>query len=124
MSAKIERGWFGPTAVVCFVALSTLAMNEMRIRPHFSSFPEKFEAVVNSLRYPDHAGVSIRGQYTGVASIDHGLQFLVAAFLPGAAGFKDEFQILQVYFLFSFFALISLYSVEAGRRGNKRTLTS
>lgn len=79
------------------------------------------EEVVNTLVFPG-SDVRLRTVYTGISTIDYGLRFLVAAFLPGAAGWDKNSQIQQIYFLLSFFPIIALWSVEAGRTRNAGSL--
>ena len=117
--AALSRGWFGQLATAIFIALSALAAYEMRYTPAAPGWSENFNKIVDAMHYPEKPDLTIRSQYTGITSLDYGLQFLVAAFLPGAAGFFPEMQLLQAYFLLSFFAIISIYSVEAGRIGAK-----
>ena len=118
-----SRGWFGRVAAATFIGLSILATYEMRFTPSSPGWGEKFTDIVDSMRFPEQPELAIRSRYTSIPTLDYGLQFLVAAFLPGAAGFTKEFQVLQAYFLISFFPIIAIYSVEAGRRGNKRAWT-
>jgi len=114
---------FGKVAAATFIALSLLATYEMRITPSAPGWGEKLVDIVGTKGFSERPELLLRSRYTGIASVDYGLQFLVAAFLPGAAGFVKDFQVLQAYFLVSFFSIISIYSVEAGRRGNRRAWT-
>ena len=118
-----SRGWFGRVAVTTFVGLSILATYEMRFTPAAPGWGQNFADIVDSMKFPEQPELAIQSRYTSITSLDYGLRFLVAAFLPGAAGFAKEFQVLQAYFLVSFFPIIAIYSVEAGRRGNKRAWT-
>lgn len=121
--ARLSRGWYGRVASATLFGLSILATYEMRYTPASPGFSEHFVTIVDTKKYPERLELAIRSHYTGIANLDYGLRFLVAAFLPGAAGFVREFQVLQAYFLVSFFPIISIYAVEAGRRGNKRAWT-
>ena len=118
-----SRGWPGRFAALFFLSLSILAAKEMRLGEVASALSEPMEAVVNSLTFPDNK-YHLRENYTGIAPLDFGLRFLVAAFLPGVAGWDKGFQIQQIYFLVSFFSIIAIWSVEAGRKRNARALTS
>jgi len=118
-----SRGWPGHFAALFFLSLSILAAKEMRLGEVASAVSEPMEAVVNSLTFPDNK-YRLRENYTGIAPLDFGLRFLVAAFLPGVAGWDKGFQIQQIYFLVSFFSIIAIWSVEAGRKRNTRALTS
>ncbi|PVH78698.1 hypothetical protein DL98DRAFT_421668 [Cadophora sp. DSE1049] len=73
--------------------------------------------VSTTLKFPDN-DQTLRTKYTGIASLDYGLGFLVAAFLPGASGWDLNAQVQQIYFFVSFFPIVSIWSVEAGRKGN------
>lgn len=117
-----SRGWPGRFAVLFFISLSALAVKEMRLSDAAAAVNDHMPAVVGSRIFPDKKH-HLREHYTGIASLDYGLQFLVAAFLPGAAGWDKGFQIQQIYFLVSFFAIIVTLSVEAGRKGNTRGWT-
>lgn len=124
MANKLNsRGWPGYFAALFFASLSILAAYGMRFGQAASAVSEPMEAVANSLTFPDNK-VRLREKYTGIAPLDYGLRFLVAAFLPGVAGWDKGFQLQQIYFLFSFFPIISTWSVEAGRKGNTLALTS
>lgn len=123
--AKISysRGWSGRLAALFFLSLSLLAAKEMRLSGAASAVSGPMEAVVTSLNFPDNE-YRLRENYTGIAPLDFGLRFLVAAFLPGVAGWDKGFQIQQIYFLVSFFTIIAIWSVEAGRKRNSLALTS
>lgn len=109
-----SRGWTGRFVALFFLSLSALAAKEMRLGQVSAAITKPMEVVVNSLNFPDNKG-RLRESYTGIAQLDFGLRFLVAAFLPGVAGWDKNFQIQQIYFLVSFFSIISIWSVEAGR---------
>lgn len=118
------RRWLVNTAYITFSVLSAIALYEMRIKPGSYGFDTRFEAIVKARAFSEAPNLIIRENYTGISSIDYGLSFLVAAFLPGVAGFSREFQVQQIYFLFSFFPLITIYNIEAGRNSLKGTLAS
>jgi hypothetical protein len=116
------RGWPGRFAAIFFLSLSILAAKEMRLSEAASAISEPNEAVVNSLAFPDNK-YRLQKTYVGIAPLDFGLRFLVVAFLPGVAGWDRGFQIQQMYFLVSFFPIIAIWSVEAGRKRNVLALT-
>jgi len=118
-----SRGWPGRFAALYFLSLSILAAKDMRLSEVALAVSEPMEAVVNSLTFPDNK-YRLQEYYTGIAPLDFGLRFLVAAFLPGVAGWDKGFQIQQIYFLVSFFSIIAIWSVEAGRKRNALALTS
>jgi hypothetical protein len=94
----------------------------MRLSEATAAIGERMEAVVTSSIFSDN-GFQLQESYTGIAPLDAGLRVLVSAFLPGVAGWDKGFQIQQFYFLVSFFAIISIWSVEAGRGGRGRSWT-
>lgn len=106
-----------------FVLLAALAVREMRIGPVCSKVGEMFEPAVSANYIQAYDNIKLRKRYTGIEPVDYGLRFLVVAFLPGATGVPDPGQKLQqAYFLLSFFPVVAIMSVEAGRRVNYRTL--
>ncbi|KAI7717532.1 hypothetical protein KC353_g4500 [Hortaea werneckii] len=106
-----------------FVLLAALAVREMRIGPVSSKVGEMFEPAVSANYIQAYDNIQLRKRYTGIEPVDYGLRFLVVAFLPGATGVPDPGQKLQqAYFLLSFFPVVAIMSVEAGRRVNHRTL--
>ena len=122
-STTQSRGPTGLFAALLFIVLSVLALKEMRLSRTASSVSAPMEAVVNSLAFPQ-TKQRLREKYTSIEPFDIGLRYLVTAFLPGVAGWDKEFQIQQIYFLVSFFAIIAIMSVEAGRKRNAGSLTS
>jgi hypothetical protein len=118
-----SRGWPGLVATVSFLSLSLLALKEMRLSPAAAAVSDPLEAAVRSLTIP-HTKHRLRDKYTGIRPLDFGLRFLVTAFLPGVAGWDRGFQAQQIYFLVSFFPIIAIWSVEAGRERSSGKLTS
>ncbi|KAF2488538.1 hypothetical protein BU16DRAFT_545529 [Lophium mytilinum] len=117
------RGWSGYTAALFFVSLSALAVKLMHLSDAAAALAElPFQDVVHSLTFPNKH--RLREHYTGIEPLDVGLRFLVAAFLPGAAGWDLGCQIQQIYFIVSCLALVAIWAVEAGRVGNSRAVTS
>ncbi|KAH9210150.1 hypothetical protein DL95DRAFT_393691 [Leptodontidium sp. 2 PMI_412] len=111
------RGWKGHAATAFFISLSLIAVKEMRLSDVAFRVGEPMTSVTTTLKFQDN-DQTLRTNYTGIASLDYGLSFLVAAFLPGAAGWDTNSQVQQIYFLVSLFSIISVLSVEAGRKGN------
>lgn len=120
---RVERGWVGIAAATSFVLLSATAFYTIQIYPSRYDFDVRFKSVVDNKNYPEKPEIRIQERYTGIAGFDYGVRFLVTAFLPGVAGFSKEEFILSAYFLISFFPMIAIYSVEAGRHGSRRALT-
>lgn len=120
-AAKLKRGLYEPAAYTFFLIVSAYCLYEMRVRTQTVLFSQRLQDVVQAGRYPEAPDIPIRKEYTGIVGLDLGIAFLVTAFLPSGAGFKPEYQILQAYFLISFFPFIPILTVEAGRRGIKNT---
>ena len=118
-----SRGLPGFLAALFFLTLSVLALKEMRLSTTASAVSAPLEGVVNSLTF-SHTKYRLREKYTGIEPLDLGLRYLVAAFLPGVAGWDKGFQIQQIYFLVSFFPIIAIMSVEAGRKRSDGSWTS
>lgn len=117
-----SRGWPGRFAALFFLGLSALAVKEMRLSTAAAATADPIQAVVNTRKFAN--GLPLRESFTAFAPLDIGISYLVAAFLPGVAGWDQAFRLQQIYFLFSFFPIISIWSVEAGRKRNFRALTS
>lgn len=122
--ALVPRGSFTSIAAINFFVFSSTALYAIAYAPSPYEFSDRFAAVVDSATLPDGFGVSLRTKYTGVEAIDYPLRFLVTAFLPGIAGLVKEAQIQQAYFLVSFFPMITIYTIEAGRNGASSKLIS
>lgn len=111
----------GPTGVLftlLFLFLSLLATYSMRLSLPVTAVSLPLETAVRTLRFPS-TNFPLRERYTGILPLDFGLRFLVTAFLPGVGGWDPKFQIQQLYFLLSFWPVIAIWSIEAGRRGGK-----
>ncbi|KAF2812035.1 uncharacterized protein BDZ99DRAFT_259997 [Mytilinidion resinicola] len=118
-----SRGWSGYFAAIFFVSLPALAVQLMHLSDAATALAElPFQDVVTSLTFPNKQ--PLRERYTGIEPLDLGLRFLVAAFLPAAAGWDPGYEIQQIYFIVSCLAIIAIWAVEAGRKGNARAVTS
>jgi len=117
-----SRGWVGTFTAFLFISMSILAAKEMRLSKESLSVGEPMAAAASTLSFPDN-GRPLRASYTGIEPADAGLRFLVIAFLPAAAGWDKGSQIQQIYFLVSFFSVVSLWSIESTRNNNARGLT-
>lgn len=108
-----------------FLAASAFALRHMVFGPAAVAANDDFAVIAQNEDYHFSAnGVKLRRGYTGIRALDSGLSFLVAAFLPGAAGWDRNFQLLQAYFLFSFFSVLAIWSIEAARTRNKSRVIS
>lgn len=107
--------------------LTCLATYYMRLGPAAAASGKYFEAVAQpgEFSWPE-GGLLLRRHYTGIAPLDFGLSFLVAAFFPGVrgAGMNGAFEQQQPYFLTAFTPIIAAFSVEAGRPRNAWSIMS
>lgn len=110
-----SRGWISAFATIFFISLSVLAVKEMHLSKPAVAVREPIQAIISSLYFPDQ-GTSLRETYTGIPYLDLVFRNIVAAFLPGVAGWDSSFQIQQIYFLFSFFPVVTIMAIEAGRK--------
>ena len=122
VSTLPSRGLAGPFVAFIFIGLSALALKEMRFGTAAKATEEALGAVVANRKFEN--GQPLRDSFTAWAPLDTGISYLVAAFLPGVAGWDQAFRLQQIYFLFSAFPLTSILAVEAGRKRNFRALTS
>lgn len=111
---------------VC-LTLAGVATYYMRLGPQCQAAGKHFEAVAQAgeYRWPG-TEIILRRRYTGIAPLDFGLSFLVAAFFPGVrgAGMNGAFEQQQPYFLTAFTPIIAAFSVEAGRPRNAWSVMS
>lgn len=80
---------------------------------------KRLNVIVDALHYPERPDITIRTYYTGIAGLDYGFRFLVTVFLPSVAPFTEFQQVQLGNFLFAFFPLVVVFSVEAARRGSR-----
>ncbi|KAH4127099.1 hypothetical protein HBH68_065640 [Parastagonospora nodorum] len=102
--------------LITFALLSAAGAWFMRVSLILYDAPKDFLEVVQAGVYPN--GTPIKKDYTGLAPLDEGLSFLVAAFLPGAAGWNETFYWQQFHFLIQITGLIAIMNVEACRERN------
>ncbi|OQV04581.1 hypothetical protein CLAIMM_09441 [Cladophialophora immunda] len=117
-----SRNGTGYFFTAVFVALSMLAVYILRIASIRSGVSDKMEHITTINEFTEHP-LRLRTTYTGLAPVDKGLSFLVAAFMNGAAGWDQGFLVFMMYFLFSFFPIIAIWAIESGRDRNGLTLT-
>jgi hypothetical protein len=117
-----SRGLAGQFVSLFFLAVSSIAVKEMRLGVAQEAIFPHMERIVTTSKLDN--GTPLRTEYSGNKYLDTGLQYLVAAFMPGVGGLDTSFQIQQIYFLVSFFPVLAIWSVEAGRRRNVKALTS
>lgn len=102
-----------------YAGMSAVAVYYLRLGPTPKAADKHFEGVMagGDWRWADHDTV-LRRHYTGIAPLDFGLSFLVAAFFYGTAGWVKGIQLQQGYFLLQFFPVIVAWSVESFRARN------
>ncbi|KIW06014.1 uncharacterized protein PV09_03195 [Verruconis gallopava] len=122
MPSTGSRGASSALFACVFVLLSAWAVRELRIGPVGKKAGELLEPVVNSKIIEEYGNTELRYDYTGIAGVDFILRFLVVVFLPGALGIDQGIKLQAVYFLLSFFPVVAIMSIEAGRLRNKWSL--
>lgn len=122
MATIPSRGSSGVLFGLVFLALAGLALREMRLSHVSPKVGELMETAINQLFIKEFGNIELRRHYTGIASVDLGLQYLVVAFLPGVLDIDLGVKLQQAHFLISFFPVIAIICVEAGRTRNKWSL--
>ena len=120
--ATPSRGLSGFVFAIIFIALSGVALREIRLSHVSTKVGELLEPAVNSVFIKEYGNIELRKTYTGITGLDFGLQFLVVSFLPGVLDLDLGQKLQQAHFLLSFFPFIAILSVEAGRIRNKWSL--
>jgi hypothetical protein len=116
-------GFMGFFAI--YIILTMMGIYFLRIDSASSIVPDAMQAVTEAGNWRGFGhDVPVRSHYTGIRWFDFGLTFLVVAFTAGAGALDTGFWIHQLYFLVSFFAVISIWTVEACRDGNQKRYTS
>lgn len=107
------------TLTLLYAGMSAVAVYYLRLGPTSKAADKHFEGVMTGgeWRWPNTDTV-LRRHYTGIAPLDFGLSFLVAAFFYGTAGWVKGIQLQQGYFLLQFFPVIVIWSVESFRARN------
>lgn len=116
-SQHLNRGRLGTTITWGIVILTTIAFFEFRIRPDFYDFNARVKQAVDNQVHPERADVLLRSQYTGVLALDYALRYMVVIHLPPFAGFVELYFVQLAYLVVSVAGIISIYTVEAGRKG-------
>ncbi|OAP57534.1 hypothetical protein AYL99_08272 [Fonsecaea erecta] len=111
------RNGTGYLFAAIFAALSLLAVYMLRIASIRSGVADKMEHITTINQFIEHP-LRLRTTYTGLAPLDKGLSFLVAAFMNGAAGWDQGFFVFMMYFLFSFFPIVAIWAIESCRERN------
>ena len=108
-------------STLAFAALSAFHLWKMRILPPLEDIPVGFTASVFENQLLAN-GAPMKTRYTGIAPIDIELSMLVAAFVPGTAGWDPVFRQQQIYFLFQFFAVCCIMAIESHRASNRNRI--
>lgn len=116
----IDRGWFGTLCSILFLVLSAIGLFEIIVRSSLNGFTAKVNGIIDSGVYPEHPGLVIRQHYTEIVPLDRFLANMAVAFLPSALPFTEQQQVQMAYFLVSTLSVLSIFSVEAFRRGSHR----
>jgi hypothetical protein len=104
-----------------FVAITGFSLWTMRIRTAMEGCPIDFnQDVFEKKRLAD--GSPLKTTYTWISPVDYLVSMLVAAFVPGSAGWLPAFQLQQIYFLAQFSAVVAIMTVESHRVKNQGRL--
>jgi hypothetical protein len=108
-------------SILGFVALAGYCFWTMRVRTTMEGVPVDFNVDVFERKLLAD-GSSLTTKYTGLPPFDMVLSMLVAAFIPGSAGWLPAFQLQQMYFLAQFSAVCFVMTVESHRVRNQGQL--
>lgn len=122
-AVTLQRNGAGYLFALIFLSLSLLGLYMIRVVAIQSGVSEKMEYIGLHGKFVEHDDMPLRTEYTGIAQLDKGLSFLVAAFMNGAAGWDQGFTLLLFYFLVSFFPVVAIWAVESCRVRNRFALT-
>ena len=100
--------------MLIFAAMSAMSSWRMHFQTTLEEIPVGLNvAVFEKKQLTD--GSPLRTWYTGITPLDAFLSMLVAAFMPAVAGWEPEIRLQQIYFLTQWFAVCSVWTVEAHR---------
>lgn len=107
------------TLTLVYACMSVVAFYLLQLSPPSKAADTHMQEVMKGRdwRWADHDTV-LRRHYTGIAPLDFGLSFLVAAFFYGVAGWNKGIQLQQGNFIVNFFAVLVVWSVESCRARN------
>ncbi len=109
---------FNAAIALVFALLTAAGFWKMRVEPALQQVPVGFEEdVFVKKQLPN--GAPLKVEFTGLAPLDGMLCVAVASFVPGCAGWEPEIQLQQIYFLFQYFAVCCIRTVEARRKRNQ-----
>lgn len=120
-----SRGPMDHVFLAIYAILACIGLYYIRIDSSNTIVPIALQSISTSGTWKEYGhDLPVRLQYTGIKWLDFGLAFVVTAFLPGAGSLDAGFWIQQLYFLINFFAVVSLWTIEASRRRNKGKVIS
>lgn len=120
VAPRKEVGWL---AAGLFLGFSLAATYFMHIVTTLTGVGDKMAHITEISRFPE-TGIALRTTYTGIVPVDKGLSFLVSAFIHGAAAWDRGSYLQQIYFLVSFFSVITIWTIESCRKRNSFALIS
>jgi hypothetical protein len=103
--------------VLVFAGFAGGGLYVLRVVPALEKMPVNFDRIVASGVFEN--GLPLKRTYTGIALLDFGLSFFVTAFMAGPAGWDDGVRLQQIHFILSFFAVVSIWTVESFRTRNR-----
>lgn len=106
-----------PIFIAIFALFSFAGLYFMRIESAIHGVPVNFDKICLSGKWDD--GTPLKQSYTGVRAIDFVFTWLVPAFLTGPAGWDEGIRLQQIHFLVNFFAVVSVWNIEAARGRNR-----
>lgn len=113
---------FTTALVLIFALFSAAGFYFMRIENAINGVPIDFDRICMSGKWND--GTPIKQSYTGLRAIDVIFTWLVPAFITGPAGWDEGIRLQQIHFLVNFFAVVSIWNIEAARKRNQGRLIS
>jgi hypothetical protein len=111
---------YNTVLLTTFALISMAGAWFMRISPVLNDAPVGFNDMIEFGVHPN--GVPMKKNFTGLSYLDNWFSFLVAAFLPGSAGWNEVYYWQQFHFLPQVIALIAIMTVESCRERNQGSL--
>jgi hypothetical protein len=111
---------YNAVLLTTFALLSVAGAWFMRIYLALSDAPVGFLDALEAGAHPN--GTPMKKDFTGLKIFDEGISLLVAAFLPGAAGWNEAAYWQQFHFLLQITPIIAIMNVEACRERNQGSL--
>lgn len=112
-----SRNGIGILFGLLFFISSVLAVYALHIVSAQTGISDKMDKIIATHRYSEHI-LPLRTTYTGLTPIDGLLSFLVAAFMNAVSGWDPGFWVFLIYFLISYFSIVTAWAVESCRERN------